>query len=117
LGHAFLRHIARTRVLIHVVDASLPADAVEQFDTVNRELRLYDERLAARPTVVAVNKVDLPDARARAPKAIEALAARGLRAVATSGATGEGVEDVLRLAADALAAAREGEETPEEVKK
>jgi GTPase len=117
LGHAFLRHIARTRVLIHVVDLSADADPVEQYEMVHRELRLYDERLATRPTVIALNKVDLPDARSRAPEAIAAFEARGLRAIPTSGATGEGVEDVLRRAANALAVAQAGEETPEEVKK
>lgn len=117
LGHAFLRHIARTRVLVHVVDLSLETGAIEQYDTVHRELRLYDARVASRPTIVALNKIDLPDARGRASAAIAAFEARGLRAVATSGATGEGVEAVLRLAAAALAAARVGEETLHEVKK
>ncbi len=117
LGHAFLRHIARTRVLVHVVDMSLEAGAIEQYETVHRELRLYDERVASRPAVVALNKIDLPDARGRVPAAVAAFEARGLRAVATSGATGEGVEDVLRLAAGVLAVARAGEETLHEVKK
>jgi GTP-binding protein len=117
LGHAFLRHIARTRVLVHVIDLSAADDPLAQYATVEQELRLYDARLATRPVVVALNKIDLPDARARVRAAVAAFAARGLCAVPASGATGEGVEEVLRLAADALASARAGEETLEEAKK
>ena len=58
LGHEFLRHIERTRVLVHVLDGSLD-DPVAAFDRVNNELTLFDERLAGKSQVVAVNKADL----------------------------------------------------------
>jgi GTPase len=67
LGHDFLRHIERTRLLIHVVDAAGVdgRDPLEDFHKINEELRLYRPELAARPQIVALNKIDLPDAQAR----------------------------------------------------
>lgn len=64
LGHDFLRHTERTRLLIHVIDAagSEGRDPVADFQAINRELRLYDPKLSLRPQVVAANKMDLPGA-------------------------------------------------------
>ncbi len=117
LGHTFLRHIARTRVLIHVIDLADPDDPLHQFAIVRRELELHDPRLVERPAIVALNKIDLPDARERAGTAAAAFEARGYRTVAVSGATGEGIEGLLQAAAGALGGARAGEETPAAVKK
>jgi GTP-binding protein len=117
LGHNFLRHIARTRVLVHVVDLTAPAGAAEQFRVVRCELELYDPRLAARPALVALNKIDLPEGRARVAAARAAFAAQGLPALPVSGETGEGVDALLAATADLLGAARRGEETPQSVKK
>ncbi len=63
LGHEFLRHVERTRVLIHVLDTAGTEgrDPVEDFRVINRELKLYNEVLAGRPQVIAANKIDLPD--------------------------------------------------------
>ncbi|MDR7420757.1 MAG: GTPase ObgE [Armatimonadota bacterium] len=117
LGHAFLRHIARTRVLIHVIDLASPDDPLAQYATLRRELALYDARLVARPVIVALNKIDLPEGRARLGPATAELAGQSVRSFGISGATGEGVEALLLAAADALAAVRAGEETPASVKK
>lgn len=117
LGHAFLRHIARTRVIIHVIDLAGPDDPVRQFATVRRELELYDPRLLDRPVVVALNKIDLPEARRRAGSAAAALTAQGYRVIEVSGATGAGIETLLHAASAALQAALAGEETPAAVKK
>lgn len=117
LGHAFLRHIARTRVLVHVIDLAGPDDPLAAYETVRREMGLYDPRLMDRPALIALNKVDLPQGRARLRKAAAAMASRGLRSFAVSGATGEGVGALLFAAADALQAARQGEETPAVAKK
>jgi GTP-binding protein len=117
LGHAFLRHVARTRVLIHVVDLAADADPLSQYETLHRELELYHAGLVERQVVVALNKIDLPEGRARLARALAAFAGRGLRALGVSGATGEGVEAMLYAVADALAAARAREETPAGVKK
>lgn len=60
LGHEFLRHIERTRVLIHMVDAASTEgrDPVEDILTINRELEQYNEEIARRPQVIAANKID-----------------------------------------------------------
>ncbi|MDR7523516.1 MAG: GTPase ObgE [Armatimonadota bacterium] len=111
LGHAFLRHIARTRVLIHVIDLTGPTDPLAAYEVVRRELELYDPRLLERTAVVALNKVDLPEARTRLAQAAPALAARGILAIGVSGATGEGTDRLLAATADALDAVRRGQET------
>lgn len=64
LGHDFLRHVERTRVLVHLVDGS-QEDIVRCIETINRELELFDPALARKPQVVVVNKVDLPEASRR----------------------------------------------------
>jgi len=112
LGHTFLRHISRTTVLIHLVDLAAPdREPVADVEAVNRELRLYDEALGQRPTVIALNKIDLPAARARAADVAAAMERMGYRVVAISAATGEGVEGLLLTVADLLARAR-GEASP-----
>jgi GTP-binding protein len=64
LGHDFLRHIQRTRVLIHVLDG-MSEDPLADFDQINSELALFDPDLGAKPQIVAFNKMDLPDVQAR----------------------------------------------------
>ena len=61
LGHDFLRHVERTKVLIHIVDISglEGRDALDDFDKINGELKLYNEKLATRPQVVVANKMDI----------------------------------------------------------
>ncbi len=104
LGHTFLRHISRTRVLVHLVDLASGRDPLEDFRAVNTELWLYDAALKERPMLVALNKVDQPEARDRAPAAAQAIDALGHRTFAISAATGEGVDILMRAVADALAA-------------
>lgn len=102
LGHDFLRHISRTRVLIHVLDLATDRDPLADFTAVSEELRLYDPALLARPTLVALNKIDLPEARARVGPVSVPLQARGLDVYPVSAVTGEGLGDLLRAAADLL---------------
>src|SRR5581483_11617205 len=72
LGHEFLRHVQRTRLLLHILDgASLERDPWQDFLTINKELHEYDEHLATRPQVVVFNKMDLAEAQERWP-ALEA---------------------------------------------
>jgi GTP-binding protein len=104
LGHAFLRHIARTRVLVHVVDLATDRDPVAEFEAVNAELGLYDRTLLSRPMLVALNKIDLPQARQRVAEAAARIGASGYRVFAISAATGEGVEALVTAVADALGA-------------
>lgn len=92
LGHQFLRHVERTRLLVHLLDGSSP-DPLADYAAINAELARYSERLAAKPQLVVINKIDLPEARARVA---EIRAALGLpQALAISGATGEHVQDLL----------------------
>jgi GTP-binding protein len=97
LGDKFLRHIERTRVLIHLLDGTL-ADPLYAFDTINHELAAYNEHLATKPQIVAVNKMDLPEAQAQWDKIQKALARRKIETYAISAVTGQGVRDVLRAA-------------------
>ena len=94
LGHEFLRHIDRTRVLIHLVDLAAP-DPEAALATVTRELERYAPALAARPTIVVGNKIDLPEARARADGFIADHGTAGLPALAISAATGEGLPALI----------------------
>ncbi len=102
LGDRFLRHVERTRVLIHLLDGALD-DPLAAFDAINRELAQFDPRLATKPQITALNKIDLPDAQARWPGLQKAMARRGIDAFAISAATGQGVRELLRAAADRLA--------------
>jgi GTP-binding protein len=99
LGHRFLRHVERTRVLLHILDASALAgpdrDPLADFDTLNRELALYAPDLAERPQVVALNKADVTEVRDRADELSRTFAERGVRLFTLSAVTGEGVRDVL----------------------
>jgi len=97
LGVRFLKHVERTRALLHLLsaDGSDGRDPLADFDTINAELRAFDPALAERPQVVAVGKADLPDARAAWEKARPQFAARGVDLKLLSAVTGEGVREVL----------------------
>jgi GTP-binding protein len=94
LGHEFLRHIQRTRVLIHLLDG-LAEDPLADYAQINSELALFDEALGRKPQVVALNKADLPEARERWPGVQSALAKHGVQARLISAASGEGVRALL----------------------
>ena len=99
LGHEFLRHVERTQLLIHVLDGSgglEQRDPLEDFQKINEELAAYSPELAAKPQIVAINKIDLPETRENLPRLVEALAADEYPVVAISAVTGEGVRDLLR---------------------
>jgi len=91
LGEEFLRHIERTRLVVHVVDASLP-DPLAAIATIDAEISAYGRALDELPELFALNKIDLAEARDAVPRIVEALEAEGREAVAVSAATGEGVE-------------------------
>ncbi|MGI5838184.1 MAG: GTPase ObgE [bacterium] len=106
LGHEFLRHIERTKVLVHVVDASGFAgqDPLADYAAVDQELKLYDPALAERPQIVALNKIDLTEARDIAVRLAGVFRDRGLEVFLISAATGEGVREMIYRVADLLAA-------------
>ncbi|HET7752478.1 MAG TPA: GTPase ObgE [Anaeromyxobacteraceae bacterium] len=101
LGHQFLRHVERCRVLVHLVDGAPQGEGAtpkEDFDAINRELELYSAELAAKPQIVAVNKIDLPDAREAAKALTRALKRRKSgphEIIAISAVTGEGLQELL----------------------
>ena len=105
LGADFLRHIERTRVLVHLLDGSAP-DPLADMVTIDRELALFDEDLAHKPQILAINKIDLPNVAARVPELHRRLAERGLEALVLSGATGAGVRDLLNRVLQLLDEAR-----------
>ena len=111
LGHQFLRHIERTRVLIHILDLTqVPGRTpLRDYLALRRELTLYDPELAKRAEILVLNKVDLPATKKRLPALKKVFSRRGLRLYGISAATGEGLPQVLEIAWKALVAAREEE--------
>jgi GTP-binding protein len=97
LGDQFLRHIERTKLLVHMLDAGAweGRDPLQDFRDINRELQLYDERLTHLEQVVVLNKLDLPQARENEPKLRAALEGEGYAVFAISAATGEGIAPLL----------------------
>jgi len=108
LGTRFLRHLARTAVLVHLLDVSglTGRDPLADFDALNRELALTSPGLAQKPQIVVAGKLDLAETRARLPAAHRALAARGIALYGVSGATGEGAAALMRVVGEAVRAAR-----------
>ncbi len=102
LGDRFLRHIERTRLLIHLLDGSRP-DPLADFETINRELAEFNPALAQKPQLVGFNKMDLPDAQKNFPRARRELSAQDIEVFPISAATGEGVQALLLSAVQRLA--------------
>jgi GTPase len=101
LGLEFLRHVQRTKLLVHVIDG-ISAEPLHDLEVVNKEMAQYEASLGEKPQVVAVNKMDLPAAREAWPALSKKLKRRGTEAVAISAATGEGVQDLVNLVAAML---------------
>jgi GTP-binding protein len=94
LGIRFLRHIERTRILVHLVDVSaIDSDnPLHDYNTINKELAKYNQKLAEKPQIVVLNKIDLPDTR-KAAKTFQS-AAKGKKVTLISALTGKGVDDL-----------------------
>ena len=114
LGHQFLRHVERTRVLVHLVDGSLP-DPVADLETLNRELAWYSEELGRKGQQVVVNKLDLPEVRGGRAELDARLRTQGHDPLFISAATGEGVPVLLRRLLDLLSAIEVPAAAPAEV--
>jgi GTP-binding protein len=114
LGHQFLRHVERTRLLIHVLDGA-DDDPLGHFDQINQELRLFKPTLAERPQIVVLNKMDLPDARDRWHRVKTAINARDLPVYAISAATGEGVRDLMAQVGQTLSSLPRPEPESDEI--
>lgn len=116
LGHDFLRHVERTKVLIHIVDISglEGRDALEDFDKINDELKLYNEKLATRPQVVVANKMDILEDESIFEEFKNELENRGYKVFKMSAATRQGVDDVIAYVSELLKEAEEIELVSEE---
>jgi len=114
LGHQFLRHVQRTRLLVHLLDGAAD-DPLGHFDQINQELRLFNAALADRPQIVVLNKMDLPGARDHWPQVKAAMRARDLAAYAISAATGEGVRGLMAQVGQAVASLPRPEPELEEI--
>lgn len=94
LGHEFLRHIERTRMLIHVLAGDSP-DPLGDLEAINQEMALFNPALVDKPQIVAFNKMDLPDAQEMWPLAQEAIEEMGLPVIEISAVTRENVQTLL----------------------
>lgn len=115
LGHAFLRHVRRTRLLVYLVDLSLISmeNPLEQYEVLREELGSFDQDLLKRPDLVVGNKLDLPEGKASWPAFEKALAARKLRGCAVSALSREGVEDFVRTLENVFISLPPEEKAPE----
>ena len=104
LGHDFLRHIERTKLILHIVDAAAVdgRNPVEDFEKINVELKRYSEKLSKRPQILVANKIDLPQAAENLP-ALEKLAAQeGIKFFAISAAAHENLDALINFVGNQL---------------
>ncbi|WP_298592490.1 GTPase ObgE [uncultured Mitsuokella sp.] len=97
LGHDFLRHVERTKLILHIVDAAgiEGRDPVEDYAKINVELKKYSEKIARRTQVLVANKIDLPEAQENLPRLKELAAREGLKFFPISAATREGIKELI----------------------
>ena len=104
LGIQFLRHVERTRLLLHVIDASgiEGRDPVKDFHTINEELKGYSEKLSERKQIIVANKIDIMQDDAGLKELEELAKKEGLELFKISGVTGEGVPELLNRVSEVL---------------
>jgi GTPase len=115
LGHDFLRHVERCSALVHVLDCATAEpgrDPISDLDTIEAELAAYSEELAHRPRLIALNKVDVPEARELGDLVKPDLEARGLPVYEVSAATTEGLRELRYAMAQLVAQARAARPEP-----
>ena len=113
LGDEFLRHVQRTRVLVHVIDGNAP-DPVEDYFRIRDELRLFDEELTTKPEIVAFNKLDIPGVDDAFELCKDELAGCAISVRSTSAAGRIGLDELLYDVGEALSIAREQAEVVEQ---
>ncbi len=113
LGIKFLKHIERTRLFIHLLDLSpfTGRDPEEDFKTVNRELKAFNPELSKRPQVVALNKIDLTEAREKVPEMLNFFNALGIKVFSISAAAGTGLTELVNYVGMEIDALKGGEKT------
>ncbi|MGI9254424.1 MAG: GTPase ObgE [Thermomicrobiales bacterium] len=120
LGHEFLRHVTRTKVLVHVLDASGGLEGrnpLMDFESINAEISAYDPDMAQKPMLVALNKIDIPEAVENLPRIEAVLRESGFPFFPISGATGEGVLQLMQAIAAELRDVAEREREREAARK
>jgi GTP-binding protein len=97
LGHRFLRHVERTRILLHLLDPTRThdSDPIRDYETLNRELALFDPELAQKPQIVVINKLDLTDVRDLLSTVEEYFQEKQIPVFPISAVTGEGIPALL----------------------
>ncbi|WP_226583356.1 GTPase ObgE [Halobacillus litoralis] len=117
LGHQFLRHVERTRLLLHVIDMSgmEGRDPYEDYVTINNELSSYDQRLENRPQIVVANKMDMPESQQHLEQFKEKLGDKDIEIYPISTVTRDGLDELLYAVADRLDEIPKQEEQVEEV--
>jgi len=118
LGHEFLRHVRRTKLLLHVLDASgglEGRDPLEDFRTINDEVFDFDPEMRRKPMVVGLNKIDLPEAQDNLPRLRQVLGSEGYALFEISAATGEGVTALMNAVGDRVREIRELEAAEQEM--
>jgi GTP-binding protein len=97
LGHRFLRHVERTRILLHLLDPCRTHDSnpLDDYATLNRELALFNPELAEKPQIIVINKIDLPDVQALLPEIVPFFDKLGIKVFPVSAITGAGIAPLL----------------------
>ncbi len=118
LGHDFLRHVERTKLILHLVDASglEGRDPVEDYYKINVELKKYSEKIARRTQILVANKMDLPEAQENLPRLKELAEKEGMKLFPISAATREGVAELIAYVGEWLDNYVPEIETEDEVK-
>ena len=118
LGHDFLRHVERTKLILHIVDASgmEDRDPVEDYHKINEELRKYSEKIARRKQILVANKMDLPQARENYPRLEKLAEEEGIRIFPISAAARQGLKELIAFVGEELENYVEEPEAGEEAK-
>lgn len=116
LGIEFLRHVERTKVLIHVIDVSgiEGREPLDDFEKINEELKLYSEKLSTKPQIVAANKTDIPGFEENLEKLTYEMEKRGIKVFKVSAATNQGLRELMLYVGSILDTIKE-EETEDEI--
>ena len=118
LGHDFLRHIERTKLILHIVDASGSEgrDPVEDYHKINRELAKYSKKVASHPQVLVANKIDITESEENIPRLRELAEKEGLKFFPISAVTHEGVKELITYVGEFLEDYQEEPEQDDSVK-
>jgi GTP-binding protein len=102
LGHSFLRHVQRTKVLVHLLNGESD-DPVADYNQINTELSLFDEKLTKKPQIVVLNKLDLPEVQAKADTVQAELKKRGVEIMLISAMTRQGLQPLIQKTFEIMA--------------